>query len=151
MTPQPLQSLPLTEQLSATASFPMSCPPLTLHPLLWPRIIWILMILCMHWWWVSISILWNSMSLQGSVPQIWSAQSQKHVMKIYCLGQLLVSITLSVRIPNRNIRCSYADNFKRELFTIVQTEYMEITKDKTITGAGSTEQNCPRLEEEGHV
>ena len=54
-------------------------------------------------------------------------------MKIYFLGQLLVSITLSVRIPNRNIRCSYKDNFKRELFMIAQTEYMETTKEKTIT------------------
>lgn len=48
--------------------------------------------------------------------------------KIYCC---MGTACLSVRIPNRNSRCSYEGNFKRELFAMVQTEYMEITKEKT--------------------
>lgn len=69
--------------------------------------------------------------------------------KIYCC---MGTACLSVRIPNRNSRCSYEGNFKRELFAMVQTEYMEITKEKTNSQEfGSPEQNCPRLEEEGYV
>ena len=48
--------------------------------------------------------------------------------KIYCCMGMAC---LSVRIPNRNSRYSYESNFKRELFAMVQTEYMEITKEKT--------------------